>query len=289
MASNALIRARRYSIISLKVMGYGLLLALISLGVAVSVAVSQLPSYEVLLRRDNLGQMIRVRAVDGSIIHTQGPSFGEWLPYERIPENMRNAMVAIEDRRFDWHPGVDPIGIAARSRCASGPAIGARAAPPSPSSWRATSSSTTPAPSAARCARRSGDARWECRFTKEQILDSTSNRVYFGGGAYGIDAASRRFFGHSAPSSAVDEARRSSPAWSRRRPVTPRPATSRPLGGEPASCSTDAPSRNISRPPQASAANPQKVRLDDVRSPAPPRRGPISPIGAAAVRPRLLA
>ena len=38
----------------------------------------------------------------------------------------------------------------------------------------------------------------EWRFSKDQILELYLNRVYFGGGAYGIDAASRRFFGHSA-------------------------------------------------------------------------------------------
>ncbi|HEY0116923.1 MAG TPA: hypothetical protein VGB54_14510, partial [Allosphingosinicella sp.] len=70
MASTFLIRTKRIAIISLKVGGYALLLALVALGVAVSVAVSQLPSYQELVRRDNLGQMIRVRALDGSIIHT---------------------------------------------------------------------------------------------------------------------------------------------------------------------------------------------------------------------------
>ena len=38
----------------------------------------------------------------------------------------------------------------------------------------------------------------ERKFSKDQILELYLNRVYFGGGAYGIDAASRRFFGHSA-------------------------------------------------------------------------------------------
>ena len=40
-----------------------------------------------------------------------GPSFGEWIPYERIPPVMREAIIAVEDRRFRSHPGVDPIGI----------------------------------------------------------------------------------------------------------------------------------------------------------------------------------
>jgi len=206
MASNALARAKRISIVSLKVMGYALLLGLIALGVAVSVAVSQLPSYGELVRRDNLGQMIRVRAADGSIIHTQGPSFGEWLPYERIPENMRNAMIAIEDRRYHSHPGVDPIGImrsfAVRFRTGN---------------W--TQGGSTITQQLARniflnntrtFGRKMREAilalALEWRFTKEQILELYLNRVYFGGGAYGIDAASRRFFGHGATELSVEEA-----------------------------------------------------------------------------------
>jgi penicillin-binding protein 1A len=206
MASNALLRAKRYSIISLKVMGYGLLLALIALGVAVSVAVSQLPSYDVLLRRDNLGQMIRVRAVDGSIIHSQGPSFGEWIPYERIPDNMRNAMIAIEDRRFNSHPGVDPIGImrsfAVRFRTGNWSQGGSTITQQLARNIFLNNTRTF--------GRKLREAilamALEWRFSKEQILELYLNRVYFGGGAYGIDAASRRFFGHSATQLSVDEA-----------------------------------------------------------------------------------
>src|SRR3546814_14411079 len=40
----------------------------------------------------------------------------------------------------------------------------------------------------------------EWKFSKDEILELYLNKVYFGGGSYGIDAASRRFFGHSARS-----------------------------------------------------------------------------------------
>lgn len=206
MASPFLARAKRYSILSLKIGAAALLLALIALGVAVSVAVSQLPSFGELQRRDNLGQMIRVRAADGSIIHTQGPSFGEWIPYERIPATMRNAIVAIEDRRYDYHWGVDPVGIA-RSvavRLRSG-------------NWSQGGSTITQQlarnvflSNTRTFGRKSREAilamALEWRYSKEQILELYLNRVYFGGGAYGIDAAARRFFGHSAAQLSVDEA-----------------------------------------------------------------------------------
>src|SRR5688572_8270007 len=104
-------RFKRYLITSLKVSLYTFIVAAVALVIAVAVAVSQLPSYQEMVRRDDLGQMIRVRAANGEIIQTMGPSFGEWIPYERIPPVMREAIIAVEDRRFRSHPGVDPIGI----------------------------------------------------------------------------------------------------------------------------------------------------------------------------------
>ena len=206
MASTAFERAKRFSIVSLKVTGYGLLLGLIALGVAVSVAVSQLPGYDVLLRRDNLGQMIRVRAVDGSIIHSQGPSFGEWIPHDRIPQNMRNAMIAIEDRRYHLHPGVDPIGIlrsfAVRFRTGNWSQGGSTITQQLARNIFLNNTRTF--------GRKMREAilamALEWRFTKDQILELYLNRVYFGGGAYGVDAASRRFFGHGANELSVEEA-----------------------------------------------------------------------------------
>jgi penicillin-binding protein 1A len=57
------------------------LLGVIALVIAVSVAYSTLPGYEELKQSPN-GQMIRVRAADGTVIVSLGPSFGAWLPYD---------------------------------------------------------------------------------------------------------------------------------------------------------------------------------------------------------------
>ena len=46
----------------------------------------------------------------------------------------------------------------------------------------------------------------ERKFSKDQILELYLNKVYFGGGAYGIDAASRKFFGHPATNLSLAEA-----------------------------------------------------------------------------------
>ncbi|MGZ8360653.1 MAG: transglycosylase domain-containing protein [Allosphingosinicella sp.] len=206
MASAPPSRFRRVLVGTFKVGAYFLVIGLVALGVAVSVAVSQLPSYPELIRRDDLGQMIRVRAADGSVIHSMGPSFGEWLRYDQIPPIMREAMVAVEDKRFRSHPGVDPIGIVR--------ALTVRA---SEGRWRQGGSTITQ--QLARNIFLTNDRSFarkvregilamalEWRFTKEQILELYLNRVYFGGGAYGIDAASRRFYGHSATELSTAEA-----------------------------------------------------------------------------------
>src|ERR671916_1359170 len=99
MASTASSPLRRTLITILKVGIYGAIVAIVALVVAVGIAMGSLPSYSELTRRDDLGQMIRVRASDGSVIVSLGPSFGEWLSYDEIPDIMKDAMVAVEDRR----------------------------------------------------------------------------------------------------------------------------------------------------------------------------------------------
>src|SRR3982750_4224758 len=95
----------------LKGLAYSALLGLLALGVAVAVATAYLPSYGDLTKRSDLGQMIRVHAANGQVLVSIGPSFGQWLPYDRIPAEMRAAMISTEDRRFRSHVGIDPIGI----------------------------------------------------------------------------------------------------------------------------------------------------------------------------------
>lgn len=196
----------RFLVTGFKLALYLGLVAAIALGVAVAVAVSRLPSYGELIRRDDLGQMIRVRSADGRVIHAMGPSFGEWLRYEEIPPIMREAMLAVEDRRFRNHPGIDPLGMA-------------RALKVRVDRGRWTQGGSTITQQLARNIfldnTRSFDRKLreailalalEWRFSKDQILELYLNRVYFGGGAYGIDAASRRFFGHSATQLTIPQA-----------------------------------------------------------------------------------
>lgn len=86
------------------------LLGVMVVGIFVAIARGEIDSFEDLKASPN-GQMIRVRAADGTVIQTLGPSFGRWLTVKQLPHEMKDAMVAVEDRRFYMHPGVDPIGI----------------------------------------------------------------------------------------------------------------------------------------------------------------------------------
>src|SRR4051812_4648576 len=190
----------------LKGLAYAALLGLLALGVAVAVATAYLPSYSDLTKRSDLGQMIRVHAANGQVLVSIGPSFGKWLPYEQIPVEMRAAMISTEDRRFRSHIGVDPIGL--------GRAIASALF----KNHRVSATSTITQQLARNIfltnSRTFGRKikegvlalALERKFTKDQILELYLNRVYFGGGAYGIDAASRRFFGHGADHLSLGEA-----------------------------------------------------------------------------------
>src|SRR5690348_17857253 len=96
----------------IKGLAYAALVGVLALIIAVAVAAAYLPSYGDLTKRADLGQMIRVRAANGQVLLSLGPSFGRWLPYDQIPPEMRAAIISTEDRRFRSHLGVDPIGIA---------------------------------------------------------------------------------------------------------------------------------------------------------------------------------
>ena len=190
----------------LKGLAYATLLGVLGLIVAVAVATAYLPGYSDLTKRSDLGQTIRVRAANGAVLLSLGPSFGRWLPYDQIPAERRAALISTEDRRFRSHIGVDPIGI--------GRAIAAAVV----KNHRVSATSTITQQLARTIfltnnrsyGRKFKEAilalALERKFSKDQILELYLNRVYFGGGAYGIDAASRKFFGHGADRLSLGEA-----------------------------------------------------------------------------------
>ena len=198
-------RFRIWTVRLLKIGIISALLLLMVVGIFVAIARGEIESFEDLKASPN-GQMIRVRAADGSIIQSLGPSFGRWLTVEQLPDEMTGAMIAVEDRRFYMHPGVDPIGIT-RSfwvRFQRG-------------YWAQGGSTITQ--QLARNVYLNNNREFgrkvrewilalamETKFSKAQILELYLNKVYFGGGAYGVDAASRRFFDHGAEELSLAEA-----------------------------------------------------------------------------------
>ncbi|WP_288459245.1 PBP1A family penicillin-binding protein [uncultured Sphingomonas sp.] len=196
---------RRRLMLAVKISAFLAVLGLGALVTAVFIARSQLPSFESLKSSPN-GQMIRVHAADGSVLVSLGPSYGEWLPYDRIPAVMRDATIAVEDRRFRSHLGVDPIGIA-------------RSVMIRMERGRWVQGGSTVTQQLARNIFLNNQKKFgrkfrewilalalERKFDKDQILELYLNKVYYGGGAYGIDAASRKFFGHGADRLSLAEA-----------------------------------------------------------------------------------
>ncbi|MHA7820996.1 MAG: transglycosylase domain-containing protein [Erythrobacter sp.] len=181
------------------------LLGAVFLAFAVGFAARSIPTFYQ-LKEAQAGQTILVRARDGSEIVEIGPSFGEWLEYDDIPDNMKNAMVAVEDRRFYSHFGIDPVrttgaileGFSGEDRIGGTSTISQQLA------RNLFLNSNRTFDRKAREAVLALALEW--KFSKQQILELYLNKVYFGGGAYGIDSASRKFFSHDARSLSVAEA-----------------------------------------------------------------------------------
>jgi penicillin-binding protein 1A len=181
------------------------LFAAFALGCAVFFAARTMPGFTTLMGSQN-GQTIVVRARDGTEIVELGPSYGQWLSWNEIPQSMKDAMVAVEDRRFYSHIGVDPVGLA---RAVYVWATGSK---------RLSATSTITQQLARNLflnSNRTIDRKLreavlamalEAKFSKQQILELYLNKVYFGGGAYGIDSASRKFFSHPGTELTVPEA-----------------------------------------------------------------------------------
>jgi penicillin-binding protein 1A len=183
---------------ALKVLGLAVLAGIVGTFIAVMIAVASLPGYDELKLSPN-GQSIRVLAADGTQIVNMGPAPGQWIPFDAIPHVMADAMIAVEDRRFYHHPGIDPIGMARSAKYAwQRRGTGRRLQGASTITQQITRNIfLTNSYTAGRKIREIILAMaMEWKFSKRQILELYLNRVYFGGGAYGIDAASRKFYGH---------------------------------------------------------------------------------------------
>ena len=141
---------------------------------------------------------VTLKAEDGTLIATYGDLYGEALTVADLPPALPQAVIATEDRRFSRHFGIDLIGIA-RAAFANLRAGHVGQGGSTLTQQLAKNIFLTPDRTMLRKLQEIVLAVWlEHRFTKDQLLGIYLNRVYFGAGAYGVDAASRRYFGKSA-------------------------------------------------------------------------------------------
>ncbi|GGB40623.1 penicillin-binding protein [Roseibium aquae] len=141
---------------------------------------------------------VKIVSVTGELIANRGDTGGEAVRLEQLPPYLPNAVIAIEDRRFRSHIGVDPIGLA---RAAFVNLMEGRVAQGGSTLTQQLAKNLFLQPD--RTMKRKVQelvlAFWlEAEFSKDEILEMYLNRVYLGAGAYGVDAAARRYFGKSA-------------------------------------------------------------------------------------------
>jgi penicillin-binding protein 1A len=149
---------------------------------------------------------IQIIDLQGRALARRGDLAGEPLPLKEMPGYVPKAFIAIEDRRFYEHHGIDPFGIGRafvanvlhRAVAQGGSTI---------SQQLAKNLFLTQDRTLSRKLQEALLALWlERKFSKTQILEMYINRVYFGSGAYGIEQASQRYFGKSARNIALGEA-----------------------------------------------------------------------------------
>jgi penicillin-binding protein 1A len=146
-----------------------------------------------------------VEADDGRAFATRGIFKGEKLSPDQLPAILAGAVIAIEDRRFYQHGGID---FPATIRAAWHDLLGRRLEGGSTITQQlARLLYLSPERSLKRKVQEVVLAIWlESHLTKQQILARYLDTAYFGAGAYGVDAAAKRYFGKSAKDLSVGEA-----------------------------------------------------------------------------------
>lgn len=149
---------------------------------------------------------IKIVSVDGHLVANRGMSGGEAVSLKQMSPYISEAVIAIEDRRFYSHFGIDPIGLA---RAMLTNLTGGRFSQGGSTITQQLAKNLflTPDRTLERKVQEVLLALWlEQKHSKDQILEMYLNRVYFGSGAYGVEAASRRYFGKGARDVSLAEA-----------------------------------------------------------------------------------
>jgi penicillin-binding protein 1A len=163
---------------------------------------------------------------EGDVFAWRGDQFGGAVRANTVSPYLRDAVVATEDKRFYRHLGISPRGVASAVRInlseGRGPLSGHGGStitqqvakllclgkPFDPNEWKSEGDYV-------RDCRRSSLSRkaqeaifalaMEAKYSKDDILSIYLNRAYMGGGAYGAEAASQRYFGKSASNLSIPE------------------------------------------------------------------------------------
>jgi penicillin-binding protein 1A len=142
----------------------------------------------------------------GRLVARRGLTQGERVDVSRLPSYVPNAFIAIEDRRFRSHFGLDPIGLV-RAAVENIVAGHVRQGGSTLTQQLAKNLFLQPNRTFQRKMQEAMLALYlESRYSKDQILTLYLNRVYFGAGVYGIEAAAQRFFGKHAQELTLTEA-----------------------------------------------------------------------------------
>ena len=170
-----------------------------------------------------IGQNSFVYADDGSLLGTiPAERNREPVPMSAMTPWLAKATVAIEDRRFYEHGGVDYLGIARARGPTSRPARSCRAARRSRSSSCATSTPGRSGRSTARSRRPASRSSCRASWSKTKILNDYLNTVYYGNHAYGVEAAAQTYFSEHARGPDAPPGGAASPGCRRRRRSTTR-------------------------------------------------------------------
>ncbi|UIJ71712.1 transglycosylase domain-containing protein [Aurantimonas sp. HBX-1] len=145
---------------------------------------------------------VKIVSVAGDVLANRGLTGGKAVALDEISPYVPQAVIAIEDRRFYDHYGIDPVGIvrAFFENMAAGETVQGGS---TLTQQLAKNIFLSPEQSLERKLQEAVLALWlEHQFTKDQILEMYLNRVYFGSGATGIEAAAGRYF--DKPASELD-------------------------------------------------------------------------------------
>jgi penicillin-binding protein 1A len=149
---------------------------------------------------------IEIVGADGSMLAQRGEMAGANVSLKELPPYLPRAFIAIEDRRFYSHHGVDPWGIL-RAAVANVLHRGVSQGGSTLTQQLAKNLFLTQERTLARKLQEVELALWlERKHSKAEILELYLNRVYFGSGAYGVEAAAQRYFGKPAKSVTLPEA-----------------------------------------------------------------------------------